>query len=129
MNTLFDHTSYVNGMEYVLALLSIVGFVVLLEVFKKRPFMGLIESVVEDLRFVKGLGMKSNMRLAKQIAAAPFLAALYAASLPFLLLRGLGEALVGALTPATSFGWSPIRAYFTGRKRAEKKNDEKKTDQ
>jgi hypothetical protein len=44
MNTLFDHTSYVNGMEYVLALLSIVGFVVLLEVFKKRPFMGLIES-------------------------------------------------------------------------------------
>jgi hypothetical protein len=65
------------------------------------------------------------MRYAGKIAAAPFIGAMYIVMLPIgfffmVLAEGVNLAVKGVSTlmgKDMSFDWSPVEAYFTGRKR------------
>ena len=118
MHTLFDFISNVNAVQYGLSLLFILGYIIFNEILKPRPFEGLVESVVEDVRFIRTGG---KMRpLMKKVAVAPVYLAVYLASLPLLFLQGIAVLSGRGIASLTSAGWSPVRAYFTGRKKAKK---------
>ena len=118
MHTLFDFISSVNAVQYGLSLLFILGYIIFNEILKPRPFEGLVESVVEDVRFIRTGG---KMRpLMKKVAVAPVYLAVYLASLPLLFLQGIAVLSGRGIASLTSAGWSPVRAYFTGRKKAKK---------
>ncbi len=118
MHTLFDFISSVNAVQYGLSLLFILGYIIFNEILKPRPFEGLVESVVEDVRFIRTGG---KMRpLMKKVAVAPVYLAVYLASLPLLFLQGLAVLSGRGIASLTSAGWSPVRAYFTGRKKVKK---------
>jgi hypothetical protein len=120
MNTLFDFISHVNGMTYLLALGSIAGFAVYLELFKARPFAEILESARDDYRFVRELGIAGNKRVVKNVVKGVFMAASYLVALPFLFMRGLLQAAGELASAVAQPGWSPVRAYFTGRRKGKK---------
>ena len=118
MHTLFDFISSVNAVQYGLSLLFIAGFIIFNEILKPRPFEGLVEAIVEDVRFIRHGG---KMRpLMKRVAVAPVYMVFYLASLPLLFLQGLAVLSGRGIASLTSAGWSPVRAYFTGRKKVKK---------
>jgi hypothetical protein len=116
MHTLFDFVTRVNGVQYLLAFLFIFGVIIFFEIMKPRPFKGLAASVSEDAQFIKAQGKEGNVQLLKNMAMAPVYLVVYLAAVPVLFLKGMAEP-VGALTSA---GWSPVRAYFTGARKAKK---------
>ena len=131
MNTLFDFTTHIKGIEYILAVLFIGGYILYWEVLKPRPFSALKESGKEDLEYLKQTGYKSTLKSLGRIAAAPFIGLAYVILLPFGFIGALGYATVslagkgvsGVLSLAgrsTSFGWRPTEAYLTGKKRGKK---------
>jgi len=125
MHTLFDFVSNVNATQYGLALLFVLGFIIFTEVLKARPFKELVESAAEDVRFIKALEKEKKLQLIKNIASAPLYLMYYLAAVPFLFVMGMAEPLGRGFGAVTSGGWSPVRAYFAGRKKAKKakKND------
>lgn len=133
MHTLFDFITHVKGVEYVLAISFILGFILLWELLKARPFSTLAAAARDDLAYLKGTGYGSAMRSAGRVVAAPFIGLAYVAVLPlgFFLALAIGVVnAAGRLAGAdSSFGWSPVEAYFAGRKRPEKtgRTDEKET--
>src|SRR5512139_3747411 len=129
MHTLFDFTSNVNLVQYGLSLLFIVGFVVFCEVLKPKPFGGLVKAAVEDIRFIRAQGTARFVPLLRNIALAPLYAVLYLLFVPVLFVQGVTEALGKSVGTVTSAGWSPVRAYFTGRKRAKKARKAKETEE
>src|SRR5512139_392660 len=129
MHTLFDFTSNVNLVQYGLSLLFIVGFVVFCEVLKPKPFGGLVKAAVEDIRFIRAEGTARFVPLLRNIALAPLYAVVYLLSVPVLFVQGITEALGRSVGTVTTAGWSPVRAYFTGRKRAKKAKKAKQTEE
>ena len=118
MHTLFDFISSVNAVQYGLSLLFILGFIIFNEILKPRPFDGLVEAIVEDVKFIRNGG---KMRpLMKKVAVAPVYTVIYLASLPLLFLQGMAVLSGRGIASLTSAGWSPVRAYFTGRKKVKK---------
>lgn len=117
MHTLFDFISSVNAIQYGLALLSIIGFILFNEILKPRPFDGLVKDVTEDMRYMRAQGKGKSARLAGKIAAAPVYILAYLAALPLLFLQGLAVLSARGISSVTSAGWSPVRAYFAGRKK------------
>ncbi len=118
MHTLFDFISSVNAVQYGLSLLFIVGFILFNEILKPRPFEGLVEAIVEDVKFIRHGG---RMRpLMKKVAVAPVYIGIYLASLPLLFLQGIAVLSGRGIASLTSAGWSPVRAYFAGRKKVKK---------
>ncbi|MCK9419080.1 MAG: hypothetical protein M0R70_06855 [Nitrospirae bacterium] len=124
MHTLFDFISNVNAVQYVIALLSVVGFIVFSEVLKARPFEGLRESVAEDVRFIKAQDKVTRLQLAKNVAMAPFYFLSYLAALPVLFAQGMAEPIGRGIGAMTTGGWSPVRAYFAGRRKTKKSKGE-----
>ena len=120
MNTLFDFVSKVNAVQYGLALLFVLGFIIFTEILKARPFVELIQSAAEDVRFIKAQGKEKNIRLVKNIASAPFYLVTYLVAVPFLFVQGIAEPLSRGLGSLTTAQWSPVRAYFTGRRKSKK---------
>lgn len=131
MNSLFDFTTHVKGVEYVLALLFIAGYLVYWEVLKPQPFSTLKRSGKEDLQYVKQMGYKGVMKSLGRIAAAPFIGLAYVIRLPFGFINaltnstvnGIGKGMAGVLNLAertTSFGWRPTVAYLIGKKKGKK---------
>lgn len=118
MHTLFDFISSVNAMQYGLALLFIAGFILFNEILKPRPFDGLVESIVEDVGFIRNGGKMGP--LMKKVAVAPVYLMVYLTSLPLLFLQGLAVLSGRGIASLTSAGWSPVRAYFSGRKKVKK---------
>lgn len=118
MHTLFDFISSVNAVQYGLSLLFIAGFILFNEILKPRPFDGLVESIVEDVRFIRTGGRMGP--LMKKVAVAPVYTLVYLASLPLLFLQGLTVLSGQGIASLTSAGWSPVRAYFAGRKKVKK---------
>ena len=51
MNTLFDFTTHIKGVEYILAVLFIAGYILYWEVLKPKPFSSLKKAAQEDLEF------------------------------------------------------------------------------
>ena len=132
MNSMFDFITHVKGIEYLLSLTFIAGYVLFWEVLKPKPFKKVKETGQEDLAYVKQNGMKNNLKLAGKIAAAPFVGLLYIILLPVGLVSALSYALVsGVAGKNTSFSWRPAEAYLSGKKKARKHEavDDKQTEQ
>ncbi|MHB1024706.1 MAG: hypothetical protein ACYC24_03250 [Desulfobacteria bacterium] len=137
MHTLVDFLTRVKGVEYILSVLTIIGFILFLEVLKPAPFRSLRKLIGEDVEFLRKEGFRSVMRTVGRAAAGPFIGLLYVVSLPFLFvytlaveLRGMAAegmaAALDAVGASAVFGWRPGEAYLAGRKarKAEKKGEE-----
>lgn len=134
MHTLVDFTTRVKGVEYLISVLAITGFILFVEVLKPRPFKVLARHVREDLDHLKETGYGNALRTAGRILAAPFVGLAYVVALPFLFaytfcretagLAGEGMARVLALAGRSAFfGWRPTEAYLAGRKARRGKKD------
>ena len=129
MYTLYDYLTHVKGVEYILSILFIAGYILYAEVLKPKPFKALKESGREDLDFIRR--NRSNVfKTIGKIAAAPFIGLAYVVSLPFAFAYALGTAalngVLGLAGRSASFGWRPTEAYLAGKK---KKKEEKKQDE
>jgi hypothetical protein len=135
MHTLVDFLTRVKGVEYILSVLTITGFILFIEVLKPAPFRSLRKLIGEDVAFLREEGFRRVMKTVGRAAAVPFIGLLYVIALPFLFvyylaveLRGMAaERMATALDAAGAsavFGWRPSEAYLAGRKarKAEKKD-------
>lgn len=136
MHTLVDFLTRVKGVEYILSVLTIAGFVLFLEVLKPAPFRSLRKLIGEDVAFLREEGFRSVMKTVGRAVAAPFIGLLYVIALPFLFVYYLAVELRGmaaermataldAVGASAVFGWRPSEAYLAGRKarKAEKKDE------
>ena len=121
MNSMFDFITHVKGIEYILSLTFIAGYVLFWEILKPRPFQKVKETGQEDLAYVKQNGLKNTLKLAGKIAAAPFVGLLYVILLPVGLVSALSYAVVAGIAGKnTSFSWRPAEAYLSGKKKTRK---------
>lgn len=136
MHTLVDFLTRVKGVEYILSVLTITGFVLFLEVLKPAPFQSLRKLIGEDVAFLREEGFRTVMKTVGRAVAAPFIGLLYVIALPFLFVYYLAVELRGmaaermataldAVGASAVFGWRPSEAYLAGRKarKAEKKDE------
>ncbi len=125
MHTLVDFITHVKGIEYILSIIFIAGFLLLWEVLKPRPFATVIASGKEDLKHLRGNGYREIIKSLGKIAAAPFIGLAYILMVPvgffFLILAEAVNLLTRGIALLTgrnlSFEWNPVEAYFTGRKK------------
>jgi hypothetical protein len=128
MNSMFDFITHVKGIEYILSLTFIAGFILYWEVLKPKPFQKVKETGQEDLEYVKQNGMKDTLKLVGKIATAPFVGLLYIILLPVGMVSALSYAVVSGIAgKGESFAWRPAEAYLSGKKKT-KKQDAPDTD-
>ena len=126
MNSMFDFITHVKGIEYILSLTFIAGYVLFWEVLKPKPFQKVKETGQDDLAYVKQNGLKNSLKLAGKIAAAPFVGLLYIILLPVGLVSALSYALIsGVAGKNPSFSWRPAEAYLSGQKKTRKQDADK----
>lgn len=119
MHTMFDFTTYVKTVEYVLALASIAGYIVFWEILKPKPFKTLMETSSDDMKHVMSEGYEGNKRSVMNMVGAAITGAMYLAMVP---LAFTMAAIFKVSGESASFGWSPVEAYLAGRrKKSEKK--------
>ncbi len=126
MHTLVDFITHVKGIEYILSIMFIGGFLLFWEILKPRPFATVVSAGKEDLDHIKSSG--ETMKYVGKIAAAPFIGLAYIIMLPigffFVVLSEAVNLLVKGVSTLlgrdVSFQWRPMEAYFTGRKKKEK---------
>lgn len=121
MHTLFDYISTVNGIQYVLMLAFIVGFVLFLELLKPQPFAGLMRIAADDIGFVRSQSSEMRLRSLRRFCAAPVYALLYIAAIPLLFVHGVAVIFSRVITALTWVSWSPVRAYFRGSKKTKRR--------
>ncbi|HEY7587086.1 MAG TPA: hypothetical protein VH866_11325 [Candidatus Deferrimicrobiaceae bacterium] len=137
MHTLIDFMTHVKGVEYVISVMAITGYVLYAEILKPKPFKSLKQSASEDMRHMRSEGARSVLRTAGRLAAAPFIGLAYVIALPFVFAYTLGAELTGMAAQAfgkaigmagrtASFGWRPVEAYLGGRKDKKDKKATKK---
>ncbi|HEX9113342.1 MAG TPA: hypothetical protein VF888_03260 [Nitrospirota bacterium] len=140
MYTLVDFITHVKGIEYIMSISAIAGFLIFWEVLKPRPFKTVVETGKDDLGHIEQTGGFGNvMKSVGKIAAAPFIGLAYIVMLPVgffaaLAVGAVNLALKGAASivgKSATFEWRPVEAYLAGKKRKEKaaaraKNEEKK---
>ena len=132
MHTLYDFMTHIKGVEYILAIMFIAGYILFSEVLKAKPFATLKNNCKEDVEYAKKVGFRGMMKTMGKIAAAPFIGIAYVVMLPFAFVAALGNEVGGRVISLAArsahFGWSPVAAYLTGRKRKKgsKKQEEKK---
>ena len=119
MNTLFDFITHVKNIEYLMAVGFIALFLVFNEILKARPFGTLKAVCREDAGYVKA-NHTEVIDTIKKVASAPFIGLAYIVALPFAMAYAIGTGLARTVAPAFSFGWRPVEAYFTGRKKNKK---------
>ncbi|HZL97177.1 MAG TPA: hypothetical protein VFB91_00535 [Terriglobales bacterium] len=140
MHTLVDFLTRVKGVEYILSVLTITGFVLFIEVLKPAPFRSLRKLIGEDVAFLREEGFRSFMKTVGRAVTVPFIGLLYVFALPFLFVYYLAVELRGmaaermataldAVGASAVFGWRPSEAYLAGRKarKAEKKDEKRET--
>ena len=136
MHTYVDFITHVKGVEYLLSVLTIAGFILFLEILKPKPFRTLIQSTRDDLDHMKRNGYGETWRTVKRMMAGPFIGLFYEIMFPFLFfyalvseLRRAGaealEKLLGMAGKTAFCGWRPMEADFGG-KRGRKGRREKK---
>ena len=118
MHTLFDFVTYVKGIEYVIALGSIAGYIIFWEILKPRPFKTLLETGKDDLAGIREAGREGNKRTLLNMMSAPFVGAFYIAMIPIVFAYAASVRVFGE---HASFGWRPVEAYLAGRKNKQKK--------
>ena len=122
MHTMVDFITHVKGIEYLISLSVIAGFLLLWEVLKPRPFRTVAAATREDLGHIRTtLGSKGVLAMAGRIAAAPFIGLAYIIALPIGFVATLFFEAVNlagrTLGKSASFEWRPLEAYFSGRKK------------
>jgi hypothetical protein len=123
MNSMFDFITHVKGIEYILSLTFIAGFILYWEVLKPKPFQKVKETGQEDLAHVRQTGMKDTLKLVGKIAAAPFVGLLYIVLLPMGFISALSYAVVSGLAgKGEAFSWRPAEAYLSGKKKTRKQD-------
>ena len=140
MHTLVDFLTRVKGVEYILSVLTITGFILFIEVLKPAPFRSLRKLIGEDVAFLREEGFRSVMKTVGRAVTVPFIGLLYVIALPFLFVYYLAVELRGmaaermataldAVGASAVFGWRPSEAYLAGRKarKAEKKDEKRET--
>ena len=121
MNSMFDFITHVKGIEYILSLALIAGYLLIWEALKPKPFQKMKETGQEDLEHIKQNGMKNMFKLVAKVATAPFVGLLYVILLPVGLVSALSYAVVSGLAGKdTSFSWRPAEAYLSGKKKTKK---------
>ena len=119
MDTLFDFTTKVKGVEYVIAISAIFSFILFLEILKNKPFKSIMDAGSDELRYVKEHGLRPARFL-----TALFRGIIYVISLPFAFFLGIGAALINSLSKVAEGSsvlyWRPMEAYFSGRKKNKK---------
>jgi hypothetical protein len=130
MNSFYDFLTHVKGVEYIISILCIAGYVLYAEVLKPKPFKTLVETGREDMEFIRQDGYKNTKSAVGKIVAAPFIGLTFVIALPFVFAYAvLSSAVNGVLHLAgkeAGFGWRPLEAYLEGKKRSK---DGAKTDQ
>ena len=137
MHTLVDFLTRVKGVEYILSVLTITGFVLFLEMLKPAPFKSLRKLIGEDVAFLREEGFRSVLKTVGRFVAGPFIGLLYVLALPFLFVYYLAAELRGmaaermataldAVGASAVFGWRPSEAYLAGRKARKAVKAEKK---
>ncbi len=127
MHTLVDFITHVKGVEYIISVLTITGFILYWEALKPKPFRSLVRSANDDLTHIRDTGYRNTLKTAGRVCAAPFIGLLYVVTLPFvffaaLTTEGLGLAargvrrVLGTAGESASFGWRPTEAYLAGKK-------------
>jgi len=137
MHTLIDFMTHVKGIEYLISVSAITGFILFVEVLKPKPFKTLAKATSEDLEHLRMNGSENNRTTLKRLAVAPFIGLAYVLSLPFLFAFALCGELVGLATDglekafgkSLSFGWRPMEAYLGGRKERKAKAKAEETEQ
>ena len=134
MYTLVDFITHVKGIEYILSILFIAGFLVLWEILKPRPFSTVVDTGKEDLEHLKQTGNKEILKNLGKLAAAPFIGLAYIVLLPigfFIVLLSevvtmLAKGAAALLGRNVSFEWRPMEAYLAGKKRKKTGTDAEK---
>ncbi len=120
---MFDFITRVKGIEYILSLTFIAGYILYSEILKPKPFKKMKETGQDDLAYVKQTGVKNTLKLVGKIAAAPFIGLLYVILLPVGMVSALFYALIKGLTGiGESFSWRPAEAYLSGKKKTKKQD-------
>ena len=121
MNSMFDFITHVKGVEYILSLAFIAGFILYSEVLKPKPFKRVKETGREDLEYFRQNGMKNTLKMVGKVAAAPFIGLLYIMLLPVGMVGALAYAVVkGIAGKGEAFSWRPAEAYLSGKKKTRK---------
>ena len=137
MHTLVDFLTRVKGVEYILSVLTIAGFILFIEVLKPAPFKSLRKLIGEDVAFLRAEGFRAVMKTVGRAVSVPFIGLLYVIALPFLFFYTLAVELGGmaaermattldAVGASAVFGWRPSEAYLAGRKARKASKEEKK---
>lgn len=129
MYTLVDFITHVKGIEYIMSILAIGGFLLLWEAMKPTPFRTVVETGKEDLNYIEQAGgARQILKSVGKIAAAPFIGLAYIVMLPIgffavLAISVVNLAMKGAASIAgtsMTFEWRPVEAYLAGRKKKER---------
>ncbi len=123
MNSMFDFITHVKGVEYILSLTFIAGFILYWEVLKPKPFKKMKETGREDLEYIRQNGMKNILKMVGKLAAAPFIGLLYIILLPVGMLGAVAYAVVSGIAgKGEAFSWRPAEAYLSGKKKTRKQD-------
>jgi len=129
MYTLVDFITHVKGIEYIMSLLAIGGFLLFWEALKPTPFRTVVETGKDDLGYIEQAGgARHILKSVGKIAAAPFIGAAYVVMLPIgffaaLAIGAVNLAMKGVASIAgksMTFEWRPVEAYLAGRKKKER---------
>jgi hypothetical protein len=123
MNSMFDFVTHVKGVEYILSLALIAGYLIVWEALKPKPFRTVRETGQEELVHLKQAGMPGTLKQIGRIVTAPFVGLFYIVTLPVGIFSALAYALYsGVAGKGESFSWRPAEAYLAGRKKTAKQD-------
>ncbi len=134
MFTLVDFITHVKGVEYILSIMAIAGFLLFWEILKPRPFKTVVETGKDDLGYIEQTGgVKGIMKAVGKIATAPFVGLAYIVMLPIgffavLAVGAVNLAMKGFASIAgksATFEWRPMEAYLAGKKKKDEKTGKK----
>jgi len=124
MNSLFDFITHIKTVEYLMAVGAIVLYIIYWEALKPKPFKSLVEAGRDDMEHIRKTGYRNTLKTVGQVAAAPFIGLAYIIALPFTFAYALASMIANSvlnlLGKEAAFGWRPLEAYLSGRKKKKK---------
>lgn len=134
MYTMVDFVTHIKGIEYILSIVAIGGFLLLWEALKPKPFSTVVAAGTEDIEYIKKIGYEDMIKNIGKIVAAPFIGLAYLVILPIgftaaIILGGANlmvKSVSGIFGKNMSFDWRPMEAYFSGKNRNKRANEGRK---
>jgi len=124
---MYDYITHIKGIEYILSLMFIAGYLLFAEVLKPKPFATVAQGRKDDMEFIRRTGYRHVLKTVGRIAAAPFIGAAYVVALPFAFFGAIASEVTGAMLASfgktAAFGWRPLEAYLAGKKKEQKKKE------